>query len=84
MCEFDGTLDHPQCYFHTSLTEKDTVTIIKKLTGEPAGKCGQIGLKPFSKINPAPKVNKPNPPLVLLLMLHLYCVFVTYTISERR
>uniref|UniRef100_A0A8I6X626 Uncharacterized protein n=1 Tax=Hordeum vulgare subsp. vulgare TaxID=112509 RepID=A0A8I6X626_HORVV len=55
MCEFDGTLDHPQCYFHTALTEKDIVAIIKKLTGEPAGKCGQIGLKPFCKINPAPK-----------------------------
>ncbi|KAI4988300.1 hypothetical protein ZWY2020_029930 [Hordeum vulgare] len=35
--------------------QKDIVTIIKKLTGEPAGKCGQIGLKPFCKINPAPK-----------------------------
>ncbi len=44
MCEFDGTLAHPQCYFHMALTEKDIVTIIKKLTGEPAGKCGQIGL----------------------------------------
>ncbi|KAI5020137.1 hypothetical protein ZWY2020_045025 [Hordeum vulgare] len=55
MCEFDGTLDHPQCYFHTALTEKDIVTIIKKLTSEPAGKYGQIGLKPFFKINPAPK-----------------------------
>ncbi|KAI5018704.1 hypothetical protein ZWY2020_043592 [Hordeum vulgare] len=55
MCEFDGTLDHPQCYFHTALTEKDIVAIIKKLTGEPTTKCGQIGLKPFCKINPAPK-----------------------------
>ena len=74
MCEFDGTLDHPQCYFHTALTEKDIVTIIKKLTGEPAGKCGQIGLKPFCKINPAPKVNKPNPPLVFTL----YASFVLW------
>ncbi|KAI5015452.1 hypothetical protein ZWY2020_056842 [Hordeum vulgare] len=55
MCDFDGTLDHPQCYFHTALTKKDIVTIIRKLTGEPAAKCGQIGLKPFCKINPAPK-----------------------------
>ncbi|KAI5011646.1 hypothetical protein ZWY2020_013783 [Hordeum vulgare] len=55
MCEFDGTLDHPQCYFHTALRETAIVAIIKKLTGEPAGKCGQIGLKPFCKINPAPK-----------------------------
>ncbi|KAI5003410.1 hypothetical protein ZWY2020_030570 [Hordeum vulgare] len=55
MCEFDGTLDHLQCYFHTALTENDIVTIIKKLTGEPAAKCGQIGLKPFCKINPTPK-----------------------------
>ncbi|KAI5012784.1 hypothetical protein ZWY2020_025050 [Hordeum vulgare] len=39
----------------SALTEKDIVTIIKKLTGEPAGKCGQNGLKPFCKINPAPK-----------------------------
>ncbi|KAI4981291.1 hypothetical protein ZWY2020_021776 [Hordeum vulgare] len=31
------------------------VSIIKKLTGEPLAKCGQIGLKPFCKINPAPK-----------------------------
>ena len=62
MCEFDGTLDHPQCYFHTALTEKDIVAIIRKLTGEPAAKCGQIGLKPFCKINPAPKVTKANSP----------------------
>ncbi|KAI4996695.1 hypothetical protein ZWY2020_052037 [Hordeum vulgare] len=55
MCDFDGTLDHPQCYFHTALTESDIVTIIKKLTGEPAPKCGMVGLKPFCKINPAPK-----------------------------
>ncbi|KAI4994116.1 hypothetical protein ZWY2020_028393 [Hordeum vulgare] len=55
MCEFDGTLDHPQCYFHTALTEKDIVAIIRKLTGEPAAKCGQTGLKPFCKINLAPK-----------------------------
>ncbi|KAI4973189.1 hypothetical protein ZWY2020_028897 [Hordeum vulgare] len=55
MCDFDGTLDHPQCYFHTALTESDIVTIIKKLTGEPTAKCGQIGLKPFCKINPATK-----------------------------
>ncbi|KAI4995217.1 hypothetical protein ZWY2020_035120 [Hordeum vulgare] len=55
MCEFDDTLDHPQCYFRTAQTESDIVTIIKKLTGEPAGKCSQIGLKPFCKINPAPK-----------------------------
>ena len=57
MCEFDGTLDHPQCYFRTTLTENDIVSIINKLTGEPLAKCGQIGLKPFCKINPAPKVN---------------------------
>ncbi|KAI5012421.1 hypothetical protein ZWY2020_024555 [Hordeum vulgare] len=57
MCEFDGTLDHPQCYLRTSLTENDIVSIIKKLTGEPLAKCGQIGLKPFCKINPAPKDN---------------------------
>ncbi|KAI4988679.1 hypothetical protein ZWY2020_035919 [Hordeum vulgare] len=55
MCDFDGTLDHPQCYFRIALMEKDIVTIIKKLTGEPAGKCGQIGLKPLCKIIPAPK-----------------------------
>ena len=28
MCEFDGTLDHPQCYFRTTLTENDIVSII--------------------------------------------------------
>uniref|UniRef100_A0A8I6XXT1 Uncharacterized protein n=1 Tax=Hordeum vulgare subsp. vulgare TaxID=112509 RepID=A0A8I6XXT1_HORVV len=55
MCEFDGTLDHPECYFRTTLTENDIVSIIKKLTGEPLAKCGQIGLKPFCKINLAPK-----------------------------
>ncbi|KAI5000401.1 hypothetical protein ZWY2020_004990 [Hordeum vulgare] len=55
MCDFDGTLDQPQCYFHTALIENDIVTIIKKLTGEPTAKCGQIGLKPFCKINPTPK-----------------------------
>ncbi|KAI4996973.1 hypothetical protein ZWY2020_052315 [Hordeum vulgare] len=55
MCEFDGTLNHPQCYFRTALMENDIVTMIKKLTGEPTAKCGQIGLKPFCKINPAPK-----------------------------
>ncbi|KAI4967084.1 hypothetical protein ZWY2020_031065 [Hordeum vulgare] len=55
MCEFDGTLDHPQCYFRTTLTENDIVSMIKKLTGEPLAKCSQIGLMPFCKINPAPK-----------------------------
>ncbi|KAI4992973.1 hypothetical protein ZWY2020_007286 [Hordeum vulgare] len=38
-----------------AMTESDIVTIIKKFTGEPAAKSGQIGLKPFCKINPAPK-----------------------------
>ncbi|KAI4998589.1 hypothetical protein ZWY2020_053931 [Hordeum vulgare] len=60
MCELDGTLDHPQCYFHTTLTENDIVSIIKKLTGELLAKCGQIGLKPFCKINPAPKNSPPS------------------------
>ncbi|KAI5011779.1 hypothetical protein ZWY2020_013916 [Hordeum vulgare] len=55
MCEFDGTLNHPQCYFHIALTEEDIVSIIKKQTGKPLAKCSQIGFKPFCKINPAPK-----------------------------
>ena len=67
-----------------ALTEKDIVTIIKKLTGEPAGKCGQIGLKPFCKINPAPKVSNFNPPFVFTSYVSFELwPFITYAIPER-
>ena len=29
MCEYDGSLNHPQCYFHRRLPEQDIVDIIK-------------------------------------------------------
>ncbi|KAI5004635.1 hypothetical protein ZWY2020_031878 [Hordeum vulgare] len=54
MCEYDGSLNHPQCFFHTRLTEEDIVEMIKKLTSEPLENYAKIGLKPFCLSNLAP------------------------------
>ncbi|KAI5008362.1 hypothetical protein ZWY2020_009410 [Hordeum vulgare] len=54
MCEYDGSENHPQCFFHTRLTEEDIVEMIRKLTSEPLENCTKIGLKTFCLSNPAP------------------------------
>ena len=56
MCEYNGSENHPQCFFHTKLTEEDIVDMIKKLTSESLENCAKIGLKPFCLSNPAPTV----------------------------
>ena len=56
MCEYDGSVDHPQCFHHKKLAERDIVGVIKKLTGESLEECAKIGLKAFCRSNPAPPV----------------------------
>ena len=62
ICEFNGNLNHPQCFYNVRLEEEDIVEIVKKLSGEPVENCSKIGLKPFSVSNPAPEVKHPNSP----------------------
>ncbi|KAI5012487.1 hypothetical protein ZWY2020_024753 [Hordeum vulgare] len=55
MCEFNGDLNHPQCFYNVRLEEEDFVEIVKKLSGEPVENCSKIGLKPLCISNPAPE-----------------------------
>ncbi|KAI4997497.1 hypothetical protein ZWY2020_052839 [Hordeum vulgare] len=59
MYEYDGTVNHPQCFHHKRLSESEIVGIIKKLTGEPLEECAKIGLKAFCRSNPVPPKSDP-------------------------
>ncbi|KAI4990147.1 hypothetical protein ZWY2020_038510 [Hordeum vulgare] len=56
MYEYDGTVNHLQCFHHKRLSESEIVGIIKKLTGDPLEECAKIGLKAFCRSNPVPPV----------------------------
>ncbi|KAI5013503.1 hypothetical protein ZWY2020_034615 [Hordeum vulgare] len=56
MYEYDGTVDHPQCFNRKRLSENEIFGIIKKQTGETLEECAKIGLKAFYRANPVPPV----------------------------
>jgi hypothetical protein len=57
MCEYDGSVNNPQRFNKTPLSDKEINAIVKTLLGESQEACSKVGLNPFCALNRAPAVN---------------------------
>lgn len=57
MCEYTGSVNDPQHFNKTPLSDKEINAIVKLLLGESQEACKKVGLNPFCVLNPAPAVS---------------------------
>ena len=72
MCEYTGAKNDPLRHNPDDLPDDVIDDMTKSLLNESLADCGKVGLAPFCKANPAPKVNRPCEMTFNFLMFHPY------------
>ena len=72
MCEYTGAKNDPLRHSPDNLPAHVVDDMTKSLLNESPADCGRVGLAPFCKDNPAPKVNIRINVYLILLTLRPY------------